>query len=154
MKKSELLKQVSEIAIKAADKLGYELVDVEYQNGDKHDLLSIFIYKEDGIDLNDCTDMSRSIEDEIDNKDIIENPYYLEVSSPGLDRPIKTQDDYRRNKNKLVEVKLYAPLDGNKNYEGKLNNYDEENIYLLMEDEKEIKLPIKSVSMMRQKIIF
>ena len=154
MNKSELLKKVYEISEERAKDFGYEIVDVEYKQGSKHDLLSIFIYKEEGIDLNDCSDMSRSIEVKLDELDLIKNPYYLEVSSPGLDRPLKNQDDYRRNLNKIVEVKLFAPQDGQKLFEGKLHNYDEQNIYILTDEEKEIIIPIKSISLMKQKIIF
>ena len=154
MKNGELIKKVYEISTESAEVLGYEIVDIEYKNGSKHDLLSIFIYKEEGIDLNDCSDMSRSIEDKIEDAKLIENPYYLEVSSPGLDRPLKSQDDYRRNLNKEMEVKLYAPLNGVKLFEGKLKAYDETDVYIELEDNKEIKLPIKSISSMKQKIIF
>ncbi len=154
MKNGELIKKVYEISMESAEGLGYEIVDIEYKNGSKHDLLSIFIYKKEGIDLNDCSDMSRSIEDKIEDAKLIENPYYLEVSSPGLDRPLKSQDDYRRNLNKEMEVKLYAPLDGVKLFEGQLKAYDETDVYIELEDNKEIKLPIKSISSMKQKIIF
>lgn len=153
MKKGELINKVHEIATSCAEELGYEIVDIEYKQGSKHDLLSIFIYKAEGIDLDDCSDMSRSIEGKIEEIDLIENPYYLEVSSPGLDRPLKTKDDYRRNLNKDVEIKLYAPLNGEKHFEGKLHSYDEVNVYIETEDE-EIEIPIKSISLMKQKIIF
>lgn len=59
--------------------------------------------------------MSRSLEKKLDNLEILKNPYYLEISSPGLDRPLKTKDDYRRNIGNEVDVKLYAPIDGKKN---------------------------------------
>lgn len=153
MKNGELIKKVYEISMESAEGLGYEIVDIEYKNGSKHDLLSIFIYKKEGIDLNDCSDMSRSIEDKIEDAKLIENPYYLEVSSPGLDRPIKTKDDFRRNLNKDVEVKLYAPLNGEKHLEGILYSYDDENVTIKREKD-EIKLPVKSISLMRQRIIF
>ncbi|RVU54177.1 ribosome maturation factor RimP [Anaerosphaera multitolerans] len=153
MKKSELLNTVYEIAKKCADKLSYEVVDVEYQEGSKHDLLSIFIYKDNGIDLDDCSFMSRDVEQKLDELNLIEKPYYLEVSSPGLDRPLKTKDDYRRNLGKEVEIKLFAPLNGIKNYEGILENYNDESVYILNEEDT-IDIPIKSISLMRQLIKF
>lgn len=115
--------------------------------------MSVFIYKEDGISLDDCDTMSRAIEEELDKEDIIEESYYLEVSSPGLDRPIKTQDDLRRNKGKLVEAKLFAPLDGNKLYEGVLASYTKDTV-ILDNEGKEVELPLKSISKMSQKIVF
>ena len=153
MDKKILKEKIWPMAENAARELGYEIVDIEYKVGSKHDLLSIYIYKKEGIDLEDCSNMTRKIDKEIEDLDLINKPYYLEISSPGLDRPIKTRDDYRRNLDNLVEAKLYAPLDGKKIYEGSLKDYDGEFVYL-ENDVNIIKLPIKSISHMEQKIVF
>ncbi|MDU1643605.1 ribosome maturation factor RimP [Peptoniphilus harei] len=153
MNKKELKREIYPLAEEAAEELGYEIVDIEFQNGSKHDLLSIFIYKKEGIDLDDCTEMSRSLEKKLDNLEVLKNPYYLEISSPGLDRPLKTKDDYRRNIGNEVDVKLYAPIDGQKEFSFVLDKYDDENIYF-MKDEKELAIPIKSISSMKQTIKF
>lgn len=153
MDKKILKEKIWPMAENAARELGYEIVDIEYKVGSKHDLLSIYIYKKEGIDLEDCSNMTRKIDKEIEDLDLINKPYYLEISSPGLDRPIKTRDDYRRNLDNLVEAKLYAPLDGKKIYEGNLKDYDGEFVYL-ENDGNIIKLPIKSISHMEQKIVF
>ncbi|MDU6743095.1 ribosome maturation factor RimP [Peptoniphilus harei] len=153
MNKKELKREIYPLAEEVAEELGYEIVDIEFQNGSKHDLLSIFIYKKEGIDLDDCTEMSRSLEKKLDNLEVLENPYYLEISSPGLDRPLKTKDDYRRNVGNEVDVKLYAPIDGQKEFSFVLDKYDDENIYF-MKDEKELAIPIKSISSMKQTIKF
>ncbi|WP_411354843.1 ribosome maturation factor RimP [Peptoniphilus harei] len=153
MNKKELKREIYPLAEEVAEELGYEIVDIEFQNGSKHDLLSIFIYKKEGIDLDDCTEMSRSLEKKLDNLEVLENPYYLEISSPGLDRPLKTKDDYRRNIGNEVDVKLYAPIDGQKEFSFVLDKYDDENIYF-MKDEKELAIPIKSISSMKQTIKF
>jgi len=151
--KKELKREIYPLAEEVAEELGYEIVDIEFQNGSKHDLLSIFIYKKEGIDLDDCTEMSRSLEKKLDNLEALKNPYYLEISSPGLDRPLKTKDDYRRNVGNEVDVKLYAPIDGQKEFSFVLDKYDDENIYF-MKDEKELAIPIKSISSMKQTIKF
>lgn len=148
-----ILSKLNEISTKVAEERGYEIVEVAYKKATPHSLLSVFIYKEDGISLDDCDTMSRAIEEELDKEDIIEESYYLEVSSPGLDRPIKTQDDLRRNKGKLVEAKLFAPLDGNKLYEGVLASYTKDTV-ILDNEGKEVELPLKSISKMSQKIVF
>lgn len=153
MNKKELKREIYPLAEEVAEELGYEIVDIEFQNGSKHDLLSIFIYKKEGIDLDDCTEMSRSLEKKLDNLEAFKNPYYLEISSPGLDRPLKTKDDYRRNVGNEVDVKLYAPIDGQKEFSFVLDKYDDENIYF-MKDEKELAIPIKSISSMKQTIKF
>ncbi len=153
MNKKELKKEIYPLAEEVAKDLGYEIVDIEFQNGSKHDLLSIFIYKKEGIDLDDCTEMSRNLEKKLDNLEIFKNPYYLEISSPGLDRPIRTEDDYRRNLGNEVDLKLYAPIDGKKEFSFVLDKYDDENVYCIL-DEKEIAIPIKSISSMKQTIKF
>ena len=153
MNKKELKKEIYPLAEEVAEELGYEIVDIEFQNGSKHDLLSIFIYKKNGIDLDDCTDMSRNLEKKLDNLEILENPYYLEISSPGLDRPLKTKDDYRRNVGKEVELKLYAPIDGKKEFSFVLDKYDDEYVYCKI-DNQELSIPIKSISSMKQTIKF
>ena len=153
MNKKELKREIYPLAEEVAEELGYEIVDIEFQNGSKHDLLSIFIYKKEGIDLDDCTEISRSLEKKLDNLEALKNPYYLEISSPGLDRPLKTKDDYRRNVGNEVDVKLYAPIDGQKEFSFVLDKYDDENIYF-MKDEKELAIPIKSISSMKQTIKF
>lgn len=95
--------------------LGYELVDVEYKTcyGEKH--LIVYIANERGITLDDCEAVSNALDKALDESDPTESqPYCLDVSSPGLDRPFKTQRDYERNYGKQVEVKLFAPLAGTK----------------------------------------
>ena len=153
MNKKELRKEIYPLAEEVAEELGYEIVDIEFQNGSQHDLLSIFIYKKEGIDLDDCTEMSRNLEKKLDDLDILKNPYYLEISSPGLDRPLKTKDDYRRNVGKEVELKLYAPIDGKKEFSFVLDKYDDEFVYCNIDGE-ELKIPIKSISSMKQTIKF
>ena len=145
--------KVAEVATEICQDLGYELVDVEFKKGAKHNLISIFIYKEDGIGLDDCESVSRIIDEILDKDEDLTDPYYLEVSSPGLDRPIKTKDDYRRNLGNEVEVKLYAPIDGKKQFEGFLTSYDDENVLIKMED-GDMTFKQKDISMMRQVIKF
>lgn len=152
-KNSEIISNIKEIALKHAQEQGYEVVDVDYKIGNKHDLLSIYIFRKEGIDLDDCSNMSKAIEEDLDNMDLLKNPYYLEISSPGLDRPIKTSDDYRRNLNNEVTIKLYTPIDNKKQIEGKLIGYDSEKVQIELED-KTIELPIKSISLMVQTIRF
>lgn len=94
-------------------KLGYELVDIEYKTlyGDKH--LIVYIANDNGVSLDDCEVVSNALDAPLDALDpTAGQPYSLDVSSPGLDRPFKTQRDYERNYGKSVEVKLYAPISG------------------------------------------
>ncbi|MCH5165732.1 MAG: ribosome maturation factor RimP [Clostridiales bacterium] len=95
--------------------LGYELVDIEYKTmyGDKH--LIVYIANEKGVSLDDCEAVSNALDAPLDALDPTNSaPYCLDVSSPGLDRPFKTQRDFERNYGKKAEVKLFAPIDSTK----------------------------------------
>ena len=101
--------------------LGYELVDVEYVKEGSKWYLRLYVDKEGGITIDDCQNVHEHVTDIIDAADPIQGPYYFEVSSPGLDRPLKTDRDFERYRGEIVEVSLYAPDEaGVKNYAGKL----------------------------------
>lgn len=97
-----------------------ELVDVEFVKEGQHRYLRVFIDKEGGVSLDDCQQLSEFLNNRLDSLDPIEENYYLEVSSPGVERPLKKDHDFERFKGKLVEIKLYYPLDGQKIIEGEL----------------------------------
>lgn len=111
----ELLKDQSEI----------ELVDVEYVK-ERDWYLRVFIDKAGGIEIDDCQALSERLEKVLDEKDIIEDSYILEVSSPGLDRQLRKPRDFVREQGKKVDVTLYAPVDGTKEFTGVLEGYDED----------------------------
>ncbi|MCD8371689.1 MAG: ribosome maturation factor RimP [Clostridia bacterium] len=107
-----------------------EVVDVEFDN--KNNTLTVFIETEDGVDLDTCEKFHNAIMDPIDELDPTYGAAYtLNVSSPGLDRPFKTQRDFERNLGEDVEVKLYAPLKGKKFLEGTLTGFDEHSVTIL-----------------------
>lgn len=86
--------------------LGYELVDCEFVSEGKNKILRFFIYKDDGITIEDCEKVSNFLNEKLDELDLIKSFYYLEVSSPDLSRPLKTDRDLERNKDELLNVKL------------------------------------------------
>ena len=118
---------VMQLVAPVAAQLGYEVVDVEYLKKKNEDSeLIIYIDKEGGVDLNACEKFHRAIDlvlDEIDPT--FGAPYTLNVSSPGLDRPLKTERDFKKCLNEKVEVKLFAPIKGKKFFEAKLVGFDE-----------------------------
>ncbi len=148
MNRQELIEKIEEIVIDNE----MELVEVKIQSK-KNPLIEIIIYKKEGVSLDDCTKISRSVEANIDLDKIFPNNYNLEVASPGLDRKLTTQDDYRRNLDNLVEVKLYSKINDQKEFVGLLKNYDENNIQIIVEEEL-IEIEINNIALMRQYIDF
>lgn len=115
--------------------MGYEIVEVEYLKKNNEMNLTVYIDIPTGVSLDDCEKVHYAIEPILDELNPTEDkPYILNISSPGLDRPFKTQRDYERNYGKEVEVKLYAPLKGKKTYEGVLVSYDGKTLTLNVAD--------------------
>ena len=135
-----------------ANPMKIEIVDVEFDN--RSSTLTIFIETEQGVDLDTCEKFHNAIMEPIDELDPSYGaPYTLNVSSPGLDRPFKTQRDFERNLNKEVEVKLYAPLKGKKFLEGVMTAFDENSVTLLIGNE-EIKLSNNKIAKINKAIKF
>ncbi len=113
MDKKKIVEQVSELALPICEACGVELVDVEYVR-ERDWYLRVYIDKEGGIDIDDCTAVSGDLEKVLDEKDVIKEQYYLEVSSPGIDRPLKKDSDYVDHYGKKIDVSFYAPFEGKK----------------------------------------
>ena len=126
----------------------YELVDVEYVK-ERDWYLRIFVDKAGGVDLDDCQILSEKIGERLDESEIIGGAYILEVSSPGIDRILKKDKDFIRESGKIVDVTLYAPLDGKKSFVGELIGRDEKFLRL-----KDIDLPREKVAQVRLHINF
>ena len=119
--------EVENIVEELLENTALELVAVDYVK-ERDWYLRVFIDKEGGVDLDDCQDLSRKLEDLLDAQDIIKTSYILEVSSPGLDRELKKPRDFQREMGKDIDVSLFAPLDGKKVVTGPLSAYDGETI--------------------------
>ncbi|MBR2967229.1 MAG: ribosome maturation factor RimP [Clostridia bacterium] len=134
--------------------MGYELVDVEYDKQYGQMTLTVFIYKQGGVDLDDCEKVSRKLDPILDEVNPTGDvPYSFNVSSPGLDRPFKTQRDFERNYGEEVEVKLYAPLKGKKLYEGVLKEKNE-NTFTILVDDKEVTIECAKAAYVRPLVKF
>jgi ribosome maturation factor RimP len=130
-----------------------ELVDVEYKKG-QNSVLRIFIDKPEGVNVSDCTKISTQVGAFLDIEDLIENNYVLEVSSPGLDRPLKNKADYDRNKGKLIKVSLYAPLEGKKTFIGRSISAGDQKVLLKEKSDKVIDIPFAAIAKGKLKIEF
>ncbi len=116
--------------------LGYEYIDTEVKKiGDEFELI-IYADKDGGLNLKDCEKISREIDPLIEDADPIEEGYFLCVSSPGLDRPLKKPADYNRSVGKQIDVKLYRAVDGSKSATGQLLRFDEDGFVLQVENKE------------------
>lgn len=131
----------------------FELVDVEYvkEAGDWY--LRAYIDKPGGITIDDCEAVSRKLSDLLDEADFIPDAYILEVSSPGLTRPLKNDRDYDMNIGKPVEIKLFKAVSGRKEITADLVSYDKDTV-TVSEDGNEIVLEKKNISLIRQAFIW
>lgn len=132
--------------------LGYELYDVQYVKEGKDYFLRVFIEKEDGIDLNDCEKVSNEINPLLDEKDFIKEMYFLEVSSPGIERVLRKDEHLKKSIGQEIEVKLFKPIEKQKEFVGILEDYNEEKIILSLEENKErIEIERRNIALMKLK---
>ena len=147
-------KKTEELITPLIDAEGFELVDVEYVKEGADWYLRVYIDKDGGITVNDCEKISRAFNEILDREDYIDDAYIFEVSSPGLLRPLKKDKDYQRNLGKPLEVKLFAPLNGVKEFEAELKSYDKESATLVMDDDTEVTVKRSEISLIRPAIEF
>ena len=134
MKITETVRQFAEPVVQAH---GCSLWDVEYVKEGGNWYLRAYIDKPDGIGVNDCEVVSRELSDILDEEDYIEGSYILEVSSPGLGRPLKKEKDYARSMGKEVEIRTYRPINKEKEFYGILSAYDESSVTITTEEQEE-----------------
>lgn len=127
----------------------FELVDVEYVKEGSTWYLRAYIDKEGGISVNDCELVSRAFSDLLDRDDFIEDAYILEVSSPGLGRPLKKDKDFKRSIGSDVEIRLYKPINKKKEDEGVLVSYDETTVTIEHEDGEQVTYERQAIALIR-----
>lgn len=115
---------VKELAEPILESLQLQLVDVEYVKEGKNWYLRVFIDSEDGVDIEECGMVSERLSEKLDEIDPIPHHYFLEVSSPGAERPLKTKADFEQAIGKNVLIKTYEPIDGEKQFQGILTSFD------------------------------
>lgn len=135
MAKRETYEQkTEEILLPIIERNGFELVDVEYVKEGGNWYLRAYIDKPGGINVDDCEMVSRELSDILDEKDFIDEAYILEVSSPGLGRPLKKEKDFKRSLGQEVEIRTYRMVDRKKEFTGILEDYDKDTVTIEMED--------------------
>ena len=155
MSKKESYEQKAEaLILPIIAKNNYELVDVEFVREGSNWFLRAYVDKEGGFSVNDCEKVSREFSDLLDKEDFIEESYILEISSPGLGRPLKKDKDFERSLGEEVEVKLYKALEGQKEFSGTLEAYDADTVTLGFEDNTKATFERKNIALIRLAIDF
>jgi ribosome maturation factor RimP len=149
-----IIQRVTEIAQPILNSLGLELVEVGYSSGGRKGLLRVFIDKSEGVTLDDCEKVSQYLGHALDVEDPIPNPYTLEVSSPGLDRPLKRREDFTRNVGKLVRIKTLKPIHYDHTFIGRLTDVGESDIQITMTNGKVLAIPFQEIAAARLEVEF
>ena len=148
-KRDEYEKRVVAYLMPVMEKNQFELVDVEYVKEAGTWYLRTYIDKEGGFTVDDCELVSRQLGEWLDREDFIDDSYILEVSSPGLGRPLKKEKDFKRSLGEQVEVRLYRAVDRQKEFTGALAAYDEDTVTLRFEDGTETSFEKKDIALIR-----
>lgn len=150
MSKKETYEQNTEaLLLPLMEEYRFELVDVEYVKEGGNWYLRAYIDKPGGITVDDCEVISRALSDKLDEDDFIDEAYILEVSSPGLGRPLKKEKDFARSIGQEVELRTYRAIDRQKEFTGILNAYDKSSITLEMENEEKLVFDRANVALVR-----
>ncbi len=155
MSKREIYEaKAEELVLPIVTANNFELVDVEYIKEAGTWYLRIYIDKEGGININDCELVSRAFSEILDKEDYIEDAYILEVSSPGLGRPLKKDKDFQRNLGEEVEVRTFKPINRQKEFTGLLDAWDKETVTLQLESGEMLTLNRADIALIRQALDF
>lgn len=148
-KREDYERKTEEILFPITDAHNFEIVDVEYVKEAGNYFLRAYIDKEGGITIDDCELVSRALSDKLDEMDFIEEAYILEVSSPGLGRPLKKDKDFQRSLGEEVEIRTYKAIDKQKEFVGILKSFDSEHITIEIEEEQEMTFARSDIALVR-----
>lgn len=147
---------IQSVAERVTSGRGYELVDVEVKRERGGHLVRLYVDKEGGIGLDDLQSVSEEVSAILDVEDPVASSYTLEVSSPGLDRPLKTEAEYRRFVGRLVKLSSYEPWEGRRHWTGRLKSVEDGTITVSLEKEKgaEVRIPLGKIAHGRLEVEF
>lgn len=148
-KKEQYEEKTERLIMPIVQEHNFELVDVEYVKEGGNWYLRAYIDKEGGITVDDCEIVSRALGDLLDKEDFIEEAYILEVSSPGLGRPLKKEKDFARSMGEEVEVRTYRAINKSKEFIGLLKAYDKESVTLQLDEENEMTISRSDIALIR-----
>lgn len=145
MNKRDIELSVRNITEKIIGSTDMEVIDVEYVKEGPFKYLKVFLDKPEGITVEDCAQISRILNKKLDEADLINEQYFLEVSSPGVERPFKKEEDYTKNIGNTVEARFFKPIDGKKSVKGILKEKDDESVTINVGIEV-LKVDLKDIS--------
>jgi len=154
---SKVTEVVEDLATPILTEIGLELVDIEYVKEGKNWFLRIYIDKDNGVDIEECGLVSERLSEKLDALDPIPHNYFLEVSSPGAERPLKKEKDYQKAIGKNVFIKTYEPIDGEKAFEGLLTKFEGDTVTIevkIKTRKKIITLPFDKIASARLAVTF
>ena len=150
MNRSEYEKRTEELLLPILAGQGFELVDVEFVKEGSSWYLRSYIDKPGGISIDDCETVSRALEKALDEEDFIAEAYVLEVSSPGLGRPLKKEKDYVRNEGREIDLRFYKSFEHEKELRGVLTSWTKDSVTIQTEDGRELEFQKKELALVRE----
>ncbi|RQG16921.1 ribosome maturation factor RimP [Pseudomonas aeruginosa] len=141
---SSKLEQLQALLAPVVEALGYECWGVEFISQGRHSVLRVYIDRPEGILIDDCEAVSRQVSGILDVEGPISGEYTLEVSSPGMDRPLFTLEQFAKHAGEQVKIRLRSPYEGRRNYQGILRGVEEQDVVVLVDDHEYL-LPIDSI---------
>ena len=144
--KEEIIRRTGELVEEVISGTEIELVEVEFLHQHRRMILRVYIDKPGGVNINDCKWVSERLSDLLDIEDFIHFNYYLEVSSPGLTRPLKKESDYVKYQGRLVKIKTKEKVEGRNVWLGEIMKYEDKIVYLKSKDGKDVKIPYEKIS--------
>ncbi len=154
---SKVTEVVEELVTPILNENSLELVDIEYVKEGKNWFLRVYIDKDNGIDIEECGIVSERLSEKLDAIDPIPHNYFLEVSSPGAERPLKKEKDYQKAIGKNVFIKTYEPIDGEKTFEGILTDFNGETVTVevkIKTRKKTVDIPFDKIASARLAVTF
>lgn len=145
MSNSNIETKVQNLIESIINNLGYELYDIIYEKEGKDYYLRIFIDKDEGISINDCEAVNNAINDVLDEEDLIKEQYFLEVSSPGIERTLRKEKHFIKQLGNEISIKLYKPIDKQKEIRGTLEEYNNDEITINFNN-KSLKVNLKDIA--------
>ncbi|NPV28249.1 MAG: ribosome maturation factor RimP [Firmicutes bacterium] len=151
MKKTEFYETIAKLLEPFLTDSALELIDVEYRKEGKNWFLRIFIDKPGGVQLADCENISNFLSSRLDELDLIPHHYILEVSSPGIERPLRKPEDFLRYRGSRISLKTHNRVQGKKNFQGVLVDYLDNQV-ILQTDEGDFMIPYEAISQAKLKV--